>query len=218
MGLLQDPLFGFIVILLATFLLAGECLVKAKGLFGLLGFVLYVFYLYDQMIHHSPYWLIAVLIVGILFILIDGFIITNGSVAFVGLLFIMLALAVASPSISYGIGVCVSYWLGLLLSLFLLKKMKARSFWRRLALLDQSTSEAGYNSMSDRTKGLMGKKGRTVSVLRPVGTIEIEGERWSAMTNGEWLKDGVDVLVTAVDGTKIVVKPYFINLKKEKIN
>lgn len=214
MGILQDPLVGFVLIFFATFLIGGECLVKAKGIFGFIGFALYVVFLFVHLASQSPYWLVAVLITGVIFILIDGFLISHGSVAFVGLIFIMLALAISSPNLTYGLGVCVSFWLGLLASLFLLKLMKPRSFWRRVALLDQSTSEAGYNSLNEQDKLLLGKKGKTVSVLRPVGTIEIEGERVSAITNGEWLKEGTEVVVTSVDGTKIVVKPLSIDLEK----
>ncbi|WEG14257.1 NfeD family protein [Pullulanibacillus sp. KACC 23026] len=214
MALFQDPLFGFCVIGIATFLLAGECLVKAKGLFGLIGFVLYILYLYSQLTDHSSYWLIAVMAVGVIFVVLDGVLITNGTVAIIGLVSIMLALAVASPSLPYGIGVSVAFWVGLFLSLLLIKTMPARTFWRRLALFDQSTSEAGYNSLNEETKLLIGKTGLTVSVLRPVGTIEIDGERYSAMTNGEWVQSGIEVLVTDVDGTKIVVKPLSIELEK----
>lgn len=207
MGGIYDPLIGFFIIFIATCLLAGECLVKARGVFGLVGFLLYILFLFSHLNNHSTYWLFAVLVFGVLFILVDGLLIANGSVALMGLIFIMLALAVASPNLTYGLGVCVSFWLGLFASLLFLKVLKPRSFWRKIALLDRHTSEAGYNSLSDQTKRLLGKEGKTISVLRPVGTIEIDGERVSAMTNGEWLQDGVAVVVTAVDGTKIVVKP-----------
>ncbi len=202
-----DPLVGFLVIFVATFLLAGECLINAKGMFGLIGFLLYILFLFSQLSAHTTFWLIGVLIIGVVCVLIDGLLIANGSVAFIGLLAIMLALAVASPDLTYGIGVCVSYVLGLGASLILLKTFQPRNFWRKLTLFDRSTSEAGYNSMNEKTKRLLGKEGLTISVLRPVGTIEIDGERISAITNGEWVQAGKHVVVTAVDGTKIMVKP-----------
>ena len=207
MAFLSDPIIGFLFIFVASFLLAGEFLVNRRGIFGVLGVVMYVLFLYYHLSDDSPYWLIGVLIMGVLFTLIDGFLIANGSVGFIGLIFIMLSLAIPSPSFSYGLGVCVSFWIGLFASLLLLKFYPVRPFWKKLALFDRTTNEAGYSTMKPSLLDLVGKDGQSLSILRPVGTIEIEGERYSAITNGEWVEPGVAVVVTAVDGTKIVVKP-----------
>jgi membrane-bound ClpP family serine protease len=207
MALLSDPILGFLFIFIASFLLAGEFLVNGRGVFGVIGFFMYFLFLYYHLSDDSPYWLIGVLVVGVLFTLIDGFLIANGSVAFIGLIFIMLSLAIPSPTLSYGLGVCVSFWLGIFVSLLLLKFFPARVFWKKLALLDRTSHEEGYSTLKPSTLDLVGKEGQTLSILRPVGTIEVEGERYSAITNGEWVEMGVAVVVTAVDGTKIVVKP-----------
>lgn len=207
MAFLSDPIIGFLFIFVASFFLAGEFLVNGRGIFGILGFAMYFLFLYYQLSDDSPYWLIAVLIVGVIFTLIDGFLIVNGSVALIGLVFIMLSLAIPSPSFSYGLGVCVSFWIGLFASLLLLKYFPARAFWKKLALLDRTSREAGYTSMKTSMLDLVGKEGKTLSILRPVGTIEVEGERYSAQSDGEWVDRDVKVKVTAVDGTKIVVKP-----------
>jgi membrane-bound ClpP family serine protease len=213
MALLSDPIIGFVFIFVASLLLAGEFLVNGRGVLGVIGFAMYFLFLYYHLSDDSPYWLIGVLVVGVLFTLIDGFLIANGSVGFIGLIFIMLSLAIPSPTFSYGLGVCVSFWLGLFASLLLLKFFPARAFWKKLALIDRASHDAGYSTLKSSKLDLVGKEGQTLSILRPVGTIEIEGERYSAITNGEWVEMGVTVVVTAVDGTKIVVKP-LENVKK----
>lgn len=75
-----------------------------------------------------------------------------------------------------------------------------------MALNDQMTSEMGYNSMNETYQKLLGKTGTARTDMRPSGTIEIEGEDYSAVSNGQWIYKDQPVTVASVDGTKIMVK------------
>ena len=75
-----------------------------------------------------------------------------------------------------------------------------------MTLKDRLTSDIGYNSINERYHELIGKQGRTISSFRPTGTIEVDGEQYSATSGGHWLEANMDIVVTAVDGTRILIK------------
>lgn len=52
----------------------------------------------------------------------------------------------------------------------------------------------------------LGKTGTTITVLRPSGTIEVEGNRLDALTDGEFIEKGADIIVSKVVGSKIFVR------------
>lgn len=53
---------------------------------------------------------------------------------------------------------------------------------------------------------LIGKEGRAVSMLRPSGIAEIDGERLDVVAEGEFISPDSPVAVAAVEGVRIVVR------------
>lgn len=54
---------------------------------------------------------------------------------------------------------------------------------------------------------LVGKTGRTVTLLRPSGIAEIEGQRYSVVSEGEMIAASVEIVVVELHGNSIVVEP-----------
>ena len=52
---------------------------------------------------------------------------------------------------------------------------------------------------------LVGQLGKTVTPLRPSGIVEIENQRFSAVTEGEMLEANIDIVVNKIEGNSIVV-------------
>ena len=52
---------------------------------------------------------------------------------------------------------------------------------------------------------LLGKSGKTVTSLRPSGTIVIDGTRYSAVSRGKMLDNNMEITVVRIDGNSIVV-------------
>jgi membrane-bound serine protease (ClpP class) len=52
----------------------------------------------------------------------------------------------------------------------------------------------------------LGKSGRAVSPLRTAGIAEIEGERVDVVSDGEFIEPGAPIVVTRIDGNRIVVR------------
>lgn len=76
----------------------------------------------------------------------------------------------------------------------------------RLLMLNTRTGrEEGFNSAADQS-GLLGKKGMAVTTLRPTGTAELDGEDVDVVAEGAFIEKGSPVIVTKVEGFRVVVK------------
>lgn len=83
--------------------------------------------------------------------------------------------------------------------------------WRRLALkpgLDSDTKAATAGTAPEVAEldRLKGRYGRTVSPMRPSGTVEIDGRRIDAMTEGRMLDANVWVKCVEVRAGRVIVR------------
>ena len=63
-----------------------------------------------------------------------------------------------------------------------------------------------YASNEKNYAFLLNKQGKTKTILKPVGKVEIEGEVYQVTTDGEYIEKNKDVYVAKVDGSSIIVK------------
>lgn len=82
---------------------------------------------------------------------------------------------------------------------------KSRLF-EKLTLKNRSTKEKGYTAQADYSKYLY-ERGKTITILRPSGTIRIGKERVDATANGTFIGRDVIVRVVKVEGSRVVVEP-----------
>lgn len=78
-------------------------------------------------------------------------------------------------------------------------------FWDRLILKTRQENESGYVAPADFRPHL-GRRGRAITPLRPSGTVDVEGERIDAVTEGAFVEAGKEVVVVKVEGTRVVVR------------
>jgi membrane-bound serine protease (ClpP class) len=102
--------------------------------------------------------------------------------------------------------VVFSLLLALAASLALLRFLPRLPFGRRLILETGLPAGQGYASAPERDRTWLGKSGTALSPLRPAGIAEIEGERVDVVSEGEFIDSGAPIVVTRVDGNRIVVR------------
>ncbi|SDI33194.1 NfeD family protein [Natribacillus halophilus] len=207
MAWLDISLFGFLVVFLATMFFLGELLVKAKGIFGLIGFALITLYFAHHIDGATGLWVIVLYAAGLLLILVDGKLLGDGLLSFFGGLLMIVGLAVPAPDLTYSFLAGSAVIFGALASFLFMKVFPHRDMWSKMTLRETLSSEEGYNSMNESYGDLIGKEGKTLTDFRPIGTVEIEGQTYSATTGASWLEKDTDIKVTSVDGTRIVVSP-----------
>jgi len=208
MGVFSALLDSTAVILLLVYvgmaLIATEFFVKARGIAGLLGLVSMVLY-FTAAVEHLSLWMVGLFVVGLTMMIVDGKFVQDGTMAAIGVLLMLVGLVMPTNDFLLGTGVACALILGLLSSLLSFRFLPKRDIWEKLTLRDRFTSEAGYSSINVTYQSLVGQKGRTLTDMRPSGTIEVGGKTYSAVTNGTWLKKGSKVKVESVNGTRIMV-------------
>ncbi len=90
--------------------------------------------------------------------------------------------------------------------MILMRYLPRLSFGRRLMLETELSAGGGYASAPERDSSWLGRVGRTTSPLRPAGIAEIDGERIDVVSEGEMIEAGATIVVSRVDGNRIVVR------------
>jgi membrane-bound serine protease (ClpP class) len=102
--------------------------------------------------------------------------------------------------------VLISVLLALAASLLLLRFLPRLPFGRQLVLETGLAAGAGYASAPESDNRWLGKSGTAFSPLRPAGIAVIDGERLDVVSDGEFIDPGMAIMVTRVDGNRIVVR------------
>lgn len=207
MDIMQAYWLAFLLVGLGTFFLIGEILVNIRGIGAVLGLIFIVYYFYVYLPDAATFSMMLIIyFIGITLILVDGKIVNDGTLATIGLAGMIFSVGLTAPNLTAGIYAVLGILIGIGLALLLLKILPKRNMWNKIALKDRLTKEAGYSSINETYDSLIGQKGETITPLRPVGTIRIGEEEYSAISNAQWIDKGTTVLIIEVDGTKILVR------------
>ena len=66
--------------------------------------------------------------------------------------------------------------------------------------------DEGFVAGPEGLPALAGKRGTSLTVLKPGGFAQIEGRKVSVFTEGNMIEEGVEIEVLRVDGGKVVVR------------
>lgn len=100
--------------------------------------------------------------------------------------------------------VIFSMLFSLLISIYLSDKVIKSNRFKFLALQAEQKSSAGYVSVDDHS-AVIGKEGKVLSMLRPSGKVEIEGEMYDAISEFGYINAGVKVRVTRYETGQVYV-------------
>ncbi len=150
--------------------------------------------------------MIGLIVSGIILLLIEMMIPGFGIFGLTGLLLFLWGMydwmgggpmALITVTVLSVVGVLLLWWI---VSIFPNTRLG-----ERLTLRLQSTKEKGYASHPDPNRWL-GKIGETKTVLRPAGTMIVEGTFLDVVTDGEFYEPGTEVKIISVTGGRIVVR------------
>ncbi len=101
--------------------------------------------------------------------------------------------------------VAFSLFTGLIASIVLSKRLISSPAFPGLALKHSLTEEEGYIGVDKRQKGLQGKVGTAITVLRPSGKIEINNEIFDAVSEDGFINKGEAVKITKDEAGQVYV-------------
>lgn len=207
MNLLSLDWISFFIVGIGTMLLIGELLVKAKGIFGILGFLSITFYFYAYLDSSMFLTMVILYFAGLILIFVDGEFVNDGTLASIGVILMLISVGVSSPNWVVGLYAIIGVVIGGACSFLWLKVLPRRNMWSKIALLDRLTDDHGYSSINADYRKLIDQKGKALTNLRPIGTIKIDEIEYSAISNGFWIEKNTEIIVKQVDGTRILVDP-----------
>jgi membrane-bound serine protease (ClpP class) len=153
---------------------------------------------------------LGVILVAIEVFVLPGFTVAGlaGIVALVGGLGMTLVGAGATTNaIIVALGrVAVAILLAAGAAFALLRLLPRVPFGRRLVLETGMQRGLGYASSPESDQQWLGRTGIALSPLRPAGIAEIDGARLDVVSDGAFIDAGTPILVTRVDGNRIVVR------------
>lgn len=148
--------------------------------------------------------IIAVLIVvGFLFLLLEILVLPGTNIA--GIIgFVLIAIGVWQAYAQYGgrAGTITLVGTVLLSVLSLVLALKAGT-WKRASLKSEIVSRV---NVVESGKINLGDTGVAISKLGPMGKAYIGGEYFEVRTDGEYIDQGSEIIVTKVENNKITVK------------
>jgi membrane-bound serine protease (ClpP class) len=213
---LTHPVVSSLLITIGMLGVIIELRTPGFGVPGALGIASLVLFFWGHWLVQLAGWEEILLVIGGLLLLaaeifvIPGFGIAGvlGIVALLGGLSLSLIGAGASWEFTLrAVGrVVFSLVAALIVSLVLLRFLPRLPWGRRLILETGLAAGQGYASAPETDKTWLGKSGRAVSPLRTAGIAEIEGERVDVVSDGEFIEPGASIVVTRVDGNRIVVR------------
>jgi membrane-bound serine protease (ClpP class) len=205
MGIISSPYISSLVLIIAFSALIFEALTPGFALGGTVGIIsLLIFFASHIFTGAIGTGIVVLFIIGVILILAEVFIIPGFGIAGVsGITAVLISLFFIFPNTSIAINVLLAVILfTLVIAIFMLKKFGSSRFWKRISL--ESNSKNYFSSSSK--KDYLDQEAETLSKLRPAGTIEIDGKRVDAVSDGAFIEKGKKVKVISVSGSRIVVR------------
>lgn len=206
-GAITNPYISSLLLSLAFIGLIVEVLTPGFGAGGTISFIAFSLYFGGNILAGNSQWaVIIVFIAGIALLLIEAAIPGFGIPGIGGILCVILSIILASGSIETAIiSLGVAIVLTALTGALLIKYGYRSPYLDKIILKTSQDRERGYSSIITR-ENYVGREGIVITTLRPAGTIEIEGNRVDAVSEGDFINKGERVKVLKIEGPKVVVR------------
>lgn len=183
------------------------------GVGGTIGVLsLGLFFVSQILMRHSSWGTPVLFLVGTALLLIEIFIVPGFGLvgtAGIGAIVFSFLMAMGINNISYGLRILsLSLLFTALLTALLFKLIPRTRTFSKIVL---SSDGQLYKSPTDHDRpeqivDLIGMQGVSLSTLRPAGTVDLQGERYDAVSNGGFIESGKKITVVKIDGARLIVK------------
>lgn len=219
--LLTNPVVSSLLLSVGLLGILVEIRTPGVGIPGIAGITSLALFLGGHWIVQLAGWEELLLItLGVVLMLVEVFVIPGFGVAGIagisallgGLTLTLIGEGASVPAITNAVArVTISFVAALVAGLLVMRLMTRTSFARRLVLETDMDAADGWESTPAREHHLVGVRGRTHTALRPAGIADIGGERVDVVSEGEMIEPGAEVVVTRVDGNRVVVRRFHTN-------
>ncbi|MCX7875514.1 MAG: ATP-dependent Clp protease proteolytic subunit [Melioribacteraceae bacterium] len=213
---LSNPIISSLLIMIGLVGLFTEIKTPGWGLAGTAGLIaLSLFFGTSYILELATIWEIILFIIGVILLIVEIFVIPGFGIA--GIMGIILMIAAlffglitdidiaTTNAISVAIiQLASTFVLTGIIIYFLWKFLPKSQTFNKLILSENLNFKSGYAATPDIEK-LVGKIGKSITDLRPAGSIVIDNERIDVVTEGDYIEKNVEVIVKKIEGSKVVV-------------
>ena len=147
-------------------------------------------------------------LIGFILLIVEALMPGFGIAGVSGVILEVVAIYLAWANHGLVFGLCVTLILvgltGLAVFLSYRSVLRGRLSKSNLVL---KTQEAPPEDTSSGLKSRIGQRGTTMTPLRPGGTVEMDGARFPASSEGDFIPKDTRVEVTGVEGNRLIVRP-----------
>ncbi|MBN1903405.1 nodulation protein NfeD [Candidatus Sumerlaeota bacterium] len=218
---ISDPTYSWIFLLIGIMGLVFEFKTPGFTGGGLAGGIALVLFFWGNHLAQLTSWFeILLFLIGVGLLILEIFVIPGfglAGIAGIGMIFLSIFLAMIQlPPEGFGFGswrlvgpvstLAVSLAAGTVGLILVVKYFPKTGLWRRLELQTEIASSAGHVAPPDLSS-LLGVIGETESVMRPSGSVRIQGIRYDAKSECGFIPAKTQVKVIRIDAASLVVEP-----------
>lgn len=204
---LTNPVVVPILLSIATLAIIFELFSPGFGVPGSIGLCSFGLFFFGHVVAgYAEYESILLFIIGLVLLMAEFFV-PGGVIGLLGAACAVLGLLMAGANITHmAYSILIAAIVALTGMVVLMKFFgKKLHVFNKLVLTEATTTEEGYVSNINR-KELLGCVGKTITPLRPAGTLLMDGERMDVVSEGGYIEAGKLVEVIKVEGARIVVR------------
>jgi len=214
---LNNPIVSSILIMIGFFGLIAEIKSPGWGVPGTAGLIaLVLFFGSSYILQLASIIEILMFVAGLVLLILEIFVIPGfGITGISGIILILasifLSLVGGDPffdtnAVSMAIVQLSIALLAAIVLIFVLARFLPKSnIFKKFILSEEEKAASGYTSRTNLSE-LLGAEGIALTTLRPAGTAEFNGKRIDVVTDSEYIEHGKPVIVTAVEGMRVVVR------------
>lgn len=205
--ILSNQTISSILIIIAIVSMTIELFSPGFGFFGIISILSFaMFFLGNYAAGNSNFGEIIIFVAGVLLLLVEiaapGF----GLPGILGLVLVFLGLSLSMENMqTAAYTIAISATLGILTGIIMLKFGFKSKLFNKMVLNTRLSQDEKEDKQGERDN-LLNREAITLTNLRPSGTIEIDGKKFDAITEGEYIEKNNRVMVNKIEGNKIVVR------------
>ncbi len=149
---------------------------------------------------------IVLFVAGILLIAIEMHVPGFGVFGILGVIVLVVDIFVTAKTVLQGLIMTAALFVIIVVILAVLASFASKGrLPKGFVLKDSTSADQGFSGTEDM-KYLIGKSGKVLSILRPVGSVDLDGVKLDVVTRGEYIPKDTMVEVIEVEGNRIVVR------------
>ncbi|MDD2446352.1 MAG: NfeD family protein [Tissierellia bacterium] len=186
---------------------AVEILTPGFGIGGIASIMAFGLYFGGNILAGNSNWIsLTLFVIGLILLVIEGMVPGFGLPGIGGIVFIVVGTIMAMNDFRTGVlSLSIAIILTTIVTLIFVKLGYRSKIFDNIILSNELVKERGYIPSNDM-EHLLGEEGITLSELRPAGFIEINGNKYDVLSEGDFISKNANIKVVKVEGSKIFVR------------